>query len=171
MTKKLCFEEGCETPAFSRKLCNKHYMAHRYRGTLDTISPATHHSLTNINPDGRTADCSQCGEGFKITKHGAQWKCRTKARQNGRKQLTFGTDSAIPRADIHTAFTELNRVQNGLCAICKKPCDTNDVLSVDHCHETGKIRGLLCNKCNIGIGMLGDSVAGVQAALDYLKEQ
>lgn len=41
-------------------------------------------------------------------------------------------------------------------------------LCCDHDHLTGEVRGVLCTKCNTGIGSLGDSVAGVQLALDYL---
>jgi hypothetical protein len=41
-------------------------------------------------------------------------------------------------------------------------------LAVDHDHATSKIRGLLCSVCNIGIGKLGDSIAGLQRSLDYL---
>jgi hypothetical protein len=40
---------------------------------------------------------------------------------------------------------------------------------VDHCHETGKIRGLLCHSCNTGIGKLGDNLEGLQKAVSYLE--
>jgi hypothetical protein len=40
---------------------------------------------------------------------------------------------------------------------------------VDHCHETKKVRGLLCSPCNRAIGQLGDTVQGVQRALTYLQ--
>ena len=56
--------------------------------------------------------------------------------------------------------------QEGRCGICKKVKDEN--LCVDHDHETGVVRGLLCTKCNKAIGLLGDSREGVQDALDYL---
>jgi hypothetical protein len=54
--------------------------------------------------------------------------------------------------------------QGGLCAICKQP----ERLVVDHDHRTGKVRGLLCAKCNSGIGMLGDSGDVARNAADYL---
>lgn len=41
---------------------------------------------------------------------------------------------------------------------------------VDHCHTTGKVRGLLCVTCNTGLGKLGDSIEGIQKALQYLQE-
>lgn len=61
--------------------------------------------------------------------------------------------------------------QHNQCAICgREPRETTMKygLAVDHCHETGVVRGLLCNDCNIGLGKLGDNVHGVQRALDYL---
>ena len=59
--------------------------------------------------------------------------------------------------------------QQGLCAICKRPPKDDQILHVDHCHTTGKIRGLLCSSCNTSIGKLG-GISGLEAALDYLKE-
>lgn len=60
-------------------------------------------------------------------------------------------------------------VQNGLCAICGMECDTHSRLSVDHCHITGRIRGLLCRRCNSGLGFFKDSVDRLQAAVKYLQ--
>lgn len=62
-------------------------------------------------------------------------------------------------------YEELLIAQEGRCAICNRM----KKLHVDHCHETGKVRGLLCNNCNCGIGNLQDSVEIVKKALDYLS--
>ncbi len=43
--------------------------------------------------------------------------------------------------------------------------------NIDHCHDTGKIRGILCWECNSGIGKLGDTVAGLQNAINYLERK
>lgn len=60
--------------------------------------------------------------------------------------------------------------QGGGCAICGVTPDVvQRNLSVDHCHTTGAVRGILCNRCNTGIGLLGDSVDGVARALAYLR--
>lgn len=58
--------------------------------------------------------------------------------------------------------------QGGGCAICKQPCARERRLSVDHCHSTGRVRGLLCQNCNAAIGMLKDDAALLFRAIDYL---
>lgn len=52
------------------------------------------------------------------------------------------------------------------CACCKKPTKR---FVLDHCHETGIIRGAICHRCNNGLGMLGDNTEGVLMAWDYLQ--
>lgn len=60
--------------------------------------------------------------------------------------------------------------QGGVCAICKNPETQNRRISVDHDHETGKVRGLLCNNCNRGLGLLKDSLHTLSSAVEYLKK-
>lgn len=66
--------------------------------------------------------------------------------------------------------------QNNVCAICHKAetaktskGDTRP-LAVDHCHKTGKVRSLLCAKCNGMLGMVDDSEDHLNAAIDYLRK-
>lgn len=65
-------------------------------------------------------------------------------------------------------FEVLEKKQNGVCTICGIKPDYR--LCVDHRHDTGKIRGLLCRNCNKAIGQLGDTPEGVLKAYEYLKE-
>lgn len=51
------------------------------------------------------------------------------------------------------------------CAVCGDRAE----LVIDHCHETGEVRGLLCGQCNVGLGMFKDSVARMLAGIDYLR--
>lgn len=60
--------------------------------------------------------------------------------------------------------------QSGVCAICLNECTTKRHLSVDHCHETNKNRGLLCKNCNIGLGMFLDNKELLQRAQAYLEK-
>ena len=60
--------------------------------------------------------------------------------------------------------------QKDLCAICRKPPTGRwSTLCVDHCHDTGRVRGLLCNNCNRAIGLLGDNETVIQAAAGYIR--
>lgn len=60
--------------------------------------------------------------------------------------------------------------QGGKCAICEtdKPTGKWKVFAVDHCHKTGVVRGLLCNECNRGIGLLRDDPELLSKAAQYL---
>ena len=67
-------------------------------------------------------------------------------------------------------FESMEKAQNGVCAICEGKCGTFGNLSVDHCHETGKVRGLLCSACNRAIGGLKHDVSILERAIAYLKK-
>ncbi len=65
------------------------------------------------------------------------------------------------------SYTRLKQEQGDTCKICcKKP--NKRALSVDHCHVTGRIRGLLCSKCNMAIGLFDDSPELLQKTIEYL---
>jgi len=67
-------------------------------------------------------------------------------------------------------YNEMFDKQKGRCAICgTHQNELKQMLSVDHCHETNRIRGLLCNGCNRGIGYLKDDIRIVENALKYLS--
>ncbi len=68
-------------------------------------------------------------------------------------------------------YDRMSAEQDGRCAICGggPRGDSNAVLSVDHDHETGKVRGLLCGPCNKAIGLLADNPNLLRAALAYLE--
>lgn len=68
-------------------------------------------------------------------------------------------------------YEALLSAQNGRCALCPKTPDQERYgnLNVDHCHETNRIRGLLCTPCNHAIGQLGDTEASIFKALEYLR--
>ena len=63
--------------------------------------------------------------------------------------------------------------QSGKCAICSEPMDPRGrrktAVAVDHCHDTGVVRGLLCRGCNTGIGSLKDSIDVLKSAVKYLE--
>lgn len=68
-------------------------------------------------------------------------------------------------------YNKLLISQNNVCAICKngETLKGRTNLSVDHCHNSSKVRGLLCDSCNKGLGFFEDSPELLNNALDYLK--
>lgn len=67
-------------------------------------------------------------------------------------------------------YEKMYMEQAGLCAICRKPTTIEKpFLFVDHDHDTGKVRGLLCHKCNAGIGLFEDNVNSLNFAIQYLR--
>lgn len=71
----------------------------------------------------------------------------------------------ITRDEYEAMFVD----QKGCCAICKQP-QLNKRLGVDHNHQTKKIRGLLCDSCNGGIGLFRERPELLRLAIKYLKE-
>jgi hypothetical protein len=67
-------------------------------------------------------------------------------------------------------YNKLFQVQSGCCAICKRhQSEFKKALCVDHDHKTGKIRGLLCQKCNQGLGLFNDNVLLLREAILFLE--
>lgn len=64
-------------------------------------------------------------------------------------------------------YAEMYIKQEGKCLICK---EVNERLVVDHCHATDIVRGLLCDRCNRGIGAFGDNPRLIMDALKYLLQ-
>ncbi len=74
-------------------------------------------------------------------------------------------------------YEELLEKQNGVCAICGKPPygkraahNQESKLHIDHNHTTGKVRGLLCTRCNTSIGGFDENISIIEKAIQYLKE-
>mgnify|MGYP003109650548 FL=1 len=65
-------------------------------------------------------------------------------------------------------YNDMLKEQNYLCSICF--VDEGKSLCIDHDHITNKVRGLLCSRCNKGLGLLGDSILAVKSALKYLEK-
>jgi hypothetical protein len=67
-------------------------------------------------------------------------------------------------------YFRMEKEQRGVCAICKAPCTSGRRLAVDHNHTTGKVRGLLCLRCNFGIGYFEENLNIIGNAMKYLRK-
>lgn len=97
--------------------------------------------------------------------------------KNRERALEIQRQSALKRrlrergvdAELHTLLVARS---GGQCEICgASPGGLKTMLSIDHCHETGRVRGLLCDSCNIGIGYFNDDPRKLAAAIRYLAHR
>lgn len=86
----------------------------------------------------------------------------TKKYRERKEKSRFNRLYRITKAEVLAMFTK----QRGRCAICKRKFKK---LNIDHCHSSKKVRGLLCLKCNVGIGMFSDCAKNLGSAITYLR--
>ena len=133
--------------------------------------------------------CSMCKEVLAASffyqhprmKSGLSSRCKTCHNAAGQKWAQRNKDK---RRQVHVAshlkrtygitveaYDSLREQQGYSCAICgiHESKAAHGRLCVDHCHSTGNVRGLLCNKCNSAIGLLGDNRATLASAINYLE--
>jgi len=67
-------------------------------------------------------------------------------------------------------YTQLLKAQNGVCKVCGGTNKSGRALAADHCHNTGRIRWLLCSKCNTGLGNFNDDSKLLRKLADLLDE-
>lgn len=133
--------------------------------------PLSEFSLSRQATETRNAvyrsDCKVC-----CAERARQWIAANpeRARANSRK-ANLVNNYGLTVAE----YDALLRKQGGVCAVCGKDepnahgrTGKQFRLAVDHCHKTGEVRGLLCQKCNRAIGLLGDDPVLMRKAISYL---
>lgn len=171
MSKPTCSTPECEEPSRARGRCQRCYTRYR-RSPEYQLLQRDLHSLTDIDPDTRRAVCSICGPS-KICRNGPDaYVCSGLVKVLNKKYKQNGGSRRYRMRAIYNIsegeYNSLYAAQGGCCAICRKPCTKNKNLSIDHDHRTGRIRGLLCSNCNLGIGKLGDTLESILAVAEYL---
>ena len=130
-------------------------------GTCNITKPLDLFYNSISSGDGKGSRCKPCDS---IARK--QWTTNNpaKAKQSSRNR------GVLHKYGItQDKYLAMFKQQDGKCAICSTTDNKGKSFSIDHCHETGTIRGLLCNQCNRGIGMLGDTASTVLLAYEYLK--
>lgn len=132
--------------------------------------------------DGLNKRCKICNN-----KQSKAWRDKNKDRCKVRDRGRYLNEKVVSpelRLDRHFRYTygitldrynELFTNQNGLCAICLQPESQEnngkrERLRVDHCHITRFVRGLLCSKCNTGLGHFKENIVSLERAIVYLTE-
>lgn len=163
----VCSVEGCEDPAKCKKMCLPHHQMHTRRGTTEPYAFQS--------PTSRV--CSECKIEKPITAYYTSGKLKSgltrytsackACRHESQRKYYLPSKYGITEDQYNQMLLD----QEGVCAICKggnkfkKPWN----LAVDHDHDTGKVRGLLCQACNRTLGLIGESVNALRAAADYLE--
>ncbi len=135
---------------------------------ISKFKKVTTQSSLKKNRDGYYWCCSDCYKNkawiYSIGKEPTNRKFR---RRFKRERRIISVKNIYGLTEVE--YTKKINEQNNICAICGKK-DIGKVLCVDHDHDTGKVRGLLCNNCNIGLGNFKDNIKIIQSAIVYLQK-
>jgi len=119
------------------------------------VKPLNEFSRRKIGRYGRNAQCRLC------------WAIYRKDRRVRTRDCQLQRDYGITGAE----YDDFLASQGGVCAICGKTPEENILqLGVDHDHETGDVRGLLCGSCNRALGWFQDNLELLERAAQYLRE-
>lgn len=122
----------------------------------DEPKPLTAFHKKAKSPDGHNTRCRECR--------------KSDARPDLARRRTYLRKKMYGLSDAE--FSVLLDEQRGCCAICQTTLEeSRNGLVIDHDHETGAVRGLLCGPCNSGIGHLGDNGETVWRAAIYLADK
>jgi hypothetical protein len=163
---------GCAFPAVGDELCGRHRRQMTRRGRTTPIAQRRPRGAAMLRDEQGRKQCSVCltwrplsdYSASPVQADGLQPRCKGCAR--------FATYRVTPEH-----YSALLEAQGGVCAVCELPDATGKDLAVDHDHgccpvprSCGNcVRGLLCSRCNLGIGRFGDDPDRVQAAVEYLR--
>lgn len=165
MRSSQCYVQDCSQSIVAKGLCQSHYDRKRRYGNTETRP--------------KTKICEDCQITYPVRQTGnlptvcdSCFTERHRQRQRAdRRRKGLWEKYKITLQDYQKLYDE----QKGVCAICGKKTNgrgkENNSLAVDHNHQTGKIRGLLCSNCNTGIGNLRDDIRLLEKAITYLKER
>lgn len=122
--------------------------------------------------DGYDTKCSECAKELQANRplelKRKAWRKADNKRKGKRHEYHLSRTYGLTEED----YEKMLHSQGYACKICKteEPNGKHKRFVVDHCHVTGKVRGLLCDRCNQGIGKLYDNPDIVYKAYKYLKD-
>jgi len=125
-------------------------------------------SRNKSTPDGLSAQCKECARQYYRANRTQIRQVRLTWQRNNRDVIRHHREKK--RLLSPEQFVAALEKQGGVCAICRKPPTQDRLLCIDHNHQTGRVRGLLCGSCNRAIGLLGDDLVQVLAAAEYLRQ-
>ncbi|MFQ6212473.1 endonuclease VII domain-containing protein, partial [Bacillus mobilis] len=142
--------------------------------------PGDEFARDRSKPDGRDTRCKACARQA-TSEYRREHPERVRATAARSYRRTYQTTRAYKLKRLYgltvLEYDDLFKAQGGRCAICRQPETARDNktgavrdLAVDHCHNSSKVRGLLCARCNSAIGLLNDDADVLRSAIRYLEE-
>lgn len=151
---KVCAFEGCPTKAHTRGLCHAHYNQWRKTGQLSAVNSHNHVR------DGLKV-CRRCLVRLPVDAFG--------------KKLKYVTEMCKPCRGIDIRCKAYGLTRDEVIDLMKRSCDVCGVRAtgkeqhIDHCHEEGHVRGVLCSNCNTALGLVKDDVEVLRGLIAYLE--
>lgn len=141
-----------------------------------TIKPLTEFGKNRTSADGFQYACKPCQVKSVTASRRKDPTSHRRSSKNWREANTerhAGNNLRWKYGVAHGTYERLFELQGGKCAICETtdPGARLDRFHLDHCHDTNVVRGLLCSRCNTGIGQLRHSVDLLLKAGDYLLKE
>jgi hypothetical protein len=141
----------------TRKMCTVCKVAKPFEDFYDGYKAKKQRDVTNRKyPHSR---CKECDHARVKIYHKDNKAKVTKRQLISHRRRLYGLNEE--------EYNNMILSQNNLCAICNKPSDKT--LHIDHDHVTGRVRGLLCSNCNLGIGLLEEDLIVLNRAIEYLS--
>ena len=137
------------------------------------LKPGTAFSVDKGREDGKCPQCRACRKeasrkSYTVNRDRRIAECKQYRLKNPHIKRDYDL-TRLYGISLNT-YERLLKKQNGVCAICKHICTTGKNLSVDHNHSTGKVRGLLCRRCNLVLGSIEEvKETYLSTMLEYLK--
>lgn len=155
-SERVCQFDGCNKKYECGGFCRQHYRMKRFGKELKPLEiriPLKKHPKCKIDGCFKKTRC----KGLCAT-------CYSRQRPKNYQKQKY----KIHKITVEK-YVELLEKQNNVCAICEKVCQTGRRLAIDHDHETQQLRGLLCSRCNMGLGLFGDNSKLLIMASQYLE--
>lgn len=136
---------------------------HRYRSACKVCYAEHNREQNEKHADKRAAYDASRGPGWARNGSRERYEPTEAEKADSHLRRTYGITAAEYEAILEK--------QGGVCAICSQECNrsTSERFCVDHDHETGLVRGLLCFKCNVGLGRFDDDIGRLNVAIAYLR--
>lgn len=186
MSKPLCRVDYCKDESRTKGFCGRHYMSWNRHGSAVMADVNVHPT----SPDPNIKFCTKCLAPKPLDEYhlrvrngverydGACRKCISKQAVSYRKERmpkhvaeklanNRGVKQALKKYGPEGVSTYNRKIAGEACDICG---GYTSLMAIDHDHDTGDVRGLLCGKCNTALGLFDDDSDKMRAAIEYLAQ-